>query len=313
MRNGKRFTIATMTAALALAAGVIGVGPAHAGSSSKGKLNTTSSSPDPAKTKGKVEFKSRGGADGKFQIVANKLAPNTSYDVVVNGIRVASVVTNKGGTGKIQFSTRPRAGKQALLGFDPRGASVSLRDADGDDVLEGSVPHPVVKTGDLGKVGCCVPDDGGSECEDRTPERCTAEGGTPTATGSCLPDPCGGIGDVNGDGEDDDDEAEVLCCIPGADASTNDDPEVECEDVKTSVECASSGGVLLAATSCDGNPCSPTPPSEVSACCVPDDDDSGEVDCEIRTPDRCTNRGGTPVPGVTVCAVDTCPGGSGED
>src|SRR5215469_5495194 len=38
---------------------------------------------------------------------------------------------------------------------------------------------------------CCVTDDSGTECEDRTPDECAAQGGTPSATGTCSPDPCG--------------------------------------------------------------------------------------------------------------------------
>lgn len=310
MRRNESNRNALLAAAALALAGLVVAAPAVAGSKSKAKLNTTSASPDPVKTKGKVDFKSRGGADGKFLVVVNKLAPSTSYDVVVDGVRVASVVTNKGGTAKALFMTRPKRGKQLLLGFNPRGAQVSIRNEDGEDVLEGEVPVPEVKPSDAGKVGCCVPDDGGEECEDRTPDACAAEGGTLTATGGCLPDPCAGVGDLNEDGEDDDeDEDEVLCCQPASDASTNDDPEVDCEDVSTSAECAAGGGVLLQVDSCDPDPCSPTPPADVSACCVPDDDGSGEIDCEVRTLDRCLSRGGTPVPGVAACAVDTCPGG----
>lgn len=39
-------------------------------------------------------------------------------------------------------------------------------------------------------VRCCVPDDGGTECEDRTPAECAARGGVNLGPGSCSPDPC---------------------------------------------------------------------------------------------------------------------------
>ena len=36
-------------------------------------------------------------------------------------------------------------------------------------------------------VVCCLPDDSGPECEDRTAAQCAAEGGVNLGAGSCLP------------------------------------------------------------------------------------------------------------------------------
>ncbi|MFM7142700.1 MAG: hypothetical protein ACKO2K_12395, partial [Alphaproteobacteria bacterium] len=276
---------------------------ARAGSSSKGDLKPAAASPG---VKGKVVFQGKGGSKARFQVVANKLAPTSPYDVVVGGVKVGSMTSNKGGSAKAKFSTQPKPGKETLLGFDPRGASISIRTPDGDEVMLGDVPEPIVKSSDAGKVACCVPDDdGGAECEDRTPERCALEGGTLAPTDSCLPDPCGGSPDVNGDGEsDDEDEGEILCCLPGADAATSDDPEVECEDV-SAVECATQGGTVLEATSCDASPCAPSAPTSKIVCCVPDE---GAYECEDRTADRCTSLGGTVMDGVADCSADPCAG-----
>lgn len=41
-----------------------------------------------------------------------------------------------------------------------------------------------------GDIRCCVPDDAGPECEDRTPAECAARGGVNLGAGSCSPNPC---------------------------------------------------------------------------------------------------------------------------
>ncbi len=53
-------------------------------------------------------------------------------------------------------------------------------------------PAPSVTSspGDDGDIRCCVPDDGGTECEDRTPSECAQRGGTNLGPGSCDPNPC---------------------------------------------------------------------------------------------------------------------------
>ena len=55
-----------------------------------------------------------------------------------------------------------------------------------------STPSPTVTSspGD-DDIRCCVADDDGPECEDRTPSECAARGGTNLGPGSCEPDPCG--------------------------------------------------------------------------------------------------------------------------
>lgn len=39
-------------------------------------------------------------------------------------------------------------------------------------------------------IRCCVPDDSGPECEDRTPAECASRGGVNLGEGSCTPNPC---------------------------------------------------------------------------------------------------------------------------
>jgi hypothetical protein len=39
-------------------------------------------------------------------------------------------------------------------------------------------------------VVCCLPDDSGPECEDRTADDCAAQGGTVIDATSCIGNPC---------------------------------------------------------------------------------------------------------------------------
>lgn len=53
------------------------------------------------------------------------------------------------------------------------------------------VPTVTSSPGDDDDIRCCVPDDDGPECEDRTPYECALRGGTNLGPGSCDPNPCG--------------------------------------------------------------------------------------------------------------------------
>ncbi len=238
---------------------------------------------DDASGTGKLQVK--GGSDGQLEVKVKKLARAAMYDVVVNGVRVGSIVTNRGGNGSIRFRSRPRSEKDLLLGFDPRGATVEIRDDNGVDVLDMEMPEGV--PGDPGDIVCCIPDDGGAECEDRTPDECTAAGGTASTATSCLPNPCADAAP----------EIDVTCCTP-------DDSGPECED-RSAAECAAEQGVVVEATSCTPNPCAPTPPAaETTQCCLPDD---AGFECDDRTPADCAAAGGTDM-GPGTCTPDPCAG-----
>src|SRR5262245_2383178 len=185
-----------------------------------GSLASTGVDPD---ARGKVKLAVRNLSDGKFEVKGQKLDPNATFDVLVDGVLVGQFTTTGGGTGRIRFRSRPRSPHDQLLGFDPRGALVVIRNAAGQDVL-------AVQLADSGAVGggdviCCIPDDQGPECEDRTPEECAMQGGTVSTATSCLPNPCAGVPPPAED---------VVCCIP-------DDTGPQCED-RTADECAAQGG-----------------------------------------------------------------------
>lgn len=247
-----------------------------------------------ANARGKAKLSLRGGSSGKFEVKASHLEPNQSYDVIVRGVKISTLQTSGGGSGRASFSTKP--GKHdSALGFDPRGAVVDVRDDSGDDVLVGDIPDDSV---DPAEVACCVAQNNGeAECEDMTADASTAVNGVSAGVASCLPDPCGSSSVP---------ESEIVCCT---NQTGDDEGASECED-QNEVECAAAGGMAVQATSCDPNHCAPTPPSAETACCVTKPV-TNEVECEVTTPESCTAQNGTAVAGGS-CSTDPCgTGGSG--
>jgi hypothetical protein len=268
-----------MMAALALASS--GVEARGRGDGERGTMTPTGVDPD---ARGRVKLKIRDASDGRFEVEVKKLDARASYDLLVDGVRVGAIVTSGGGAGRARFRSRPR-GKDELLGFDPRGALVSVRNGAGEDVLAIML---AARPSDDGDVVCCIPDDRGPECEDRTPAECEAAGGTVSTATSCLPDPCADVPPPPG--------GDVVCCIA-------DDSGPECED-RTPAECSAAGGVVVEAATCDPNPCQSTvpPPGGDIRCCLADDSGS---ECEDRTPAECAVEGGVNA-GAGVCASDAC-------
>jgi hypothetical protein len=234
---------------------------------------------------GRVRFTLRNDADGRLEIRVRGLAPDQTFDVLAGTVRIGTLRTTGGGSGALRFRSRPR-GRDVLLGFDPRGAVITIRDANGNDVLVAPLPT-TPNSNDASKVACCKADDGGSECEDRTVDECMAEGGVPAAAASCLPNPCDNAAPPPA--------TKVICCEP-------DDDGVECEDRKMA-DCAARGGTVVEATSCTPNPCVGVPPADVDIqCCLPDDSGS---ECEDRTPEQCAAQGGTNM-GPGTCNPNPC-------
>lgn len=268
----------------------------------KQDLTATAAVPDAT---GKARLAVRGSKKGKFSIVAAHLKGGKQYDVIVGGVKVGTLATTQGGKGRAGFSTRPRA-KDAVLGFDPRGDQVLVRDAeDGEDALVGDMPH-----GDPNEIACCVSDhDGEAECESMTPDECTAAGGMPvgvpggTTAASCLPNPCATTPPAGGG---------IVCCT---NATHDDESEAECEEVAAEADCATAGGTVVQAASCDPNPCAVTPPANVVACCTVENGDGqggGETECEVTSAEACTAAGGMAA-GAATCHPDPCGGSSGSD
>ena len=242
------------------------------------------------------------------------------FDLLVGGVRVGTLTTSRGGNGQLRFRSRPH-GHDLVLGVDPRGKDVLVRDADGHDVLSGHYPED---TEDAGKVACCdsstgalvARDEGGhgdhgdgdhddgdddddheAECRMRTPAECAEHGGR-VAGDSCLPDPCGTtIPPADA----------VRCCVPAED---DDDGEGATCVTLTQPQCMAVGGTMVSALTCDPNPCEPTPPAEPRIrCCEPDDDG---MECEHRTATECAARGGVALDAGS-CSPDPCGGPSGDD
>ena len=288
-----------ITMALVTGALFLGLGLAGANATVRVKLSLVRTAKAPARAKGLTKLVLKPGAKGKFGVTARRLAPFTTYDVIVRGVKLGTLTTNAGGTGKAKFSSTPRP-NETLLGVDPRGDQVVVRDEDtGDDELVGDEP-----AGDSAMGACCIATSGRdgeseSECEELSAADCTTAGGTPNAAGSCLPDPCA----TTPPAED------ILCCLSGSAQGgfIEEDPDVECEDVSTPAQCAAQGGTVVAGTSCDASPCAPTPPGSIVACCVPD---GNETECEELTPESCTAHNGT-ASAASSCDGNPCGGGSG--
>ena len=159
-----------------------------------------------------MRLKVRNASNGRLVVKAQKLVSSAPYEVLVDGVLVGRFTTTAKGIGRIRFRSRPRSAKDVLLGFDPRGALLVVRDDSGRDVLAVALAdngsrstdllHPAttaarVRGPDAGRVHgargdgvdrdvvstepvcggsppaggdviCCVPDDSGPECEDRT-------------------------------------------------------------------------------------------------------------------------------------------------
>lgn len=237
---------------------------------------------------GRAKLRIRTADDGRFELRVRDLDPGATYEVVFDDIRIAELVTDESGKARARFRSQPRSSSDQLLGFDPRGSILIVRNAAGEDVLAGDVPAGGNATDDT-KIACCVPDDDGTECEDRTAGECTDQGGTVSTAATCLPNPCDTTTPPSSD--------DVVCCIP-------DDSGPQCED-RTVAECSAAGGIVVVANSCLENPCAAIPPvDDDTRCCEPDD--SGNK-CEDRLPSECMARGGVDI-GAGICAIDSCAG-----
>ena len=212
------------TLVVTLAAGLAAGTSEAASSRAKTDLSPTAPASD---AKGRASALVKQFSEGRLRISARHLAPTASYELLVGGIKVGEIHTNRRGMGKARFAN-PKGRKDDLLGFDPRGEAIELRDPSGDDVLTGNMPTD----DDPAEVTCCIPHEGGAECEDRTETDCAAANGTVVTAGSCLPDPCGATPPPG---------VSTVCCIP-------DDSGPECDDLSQAA-CAMRGGVLVEATS----------------------------------------------------------------
>ncbi|MFN8546260.1 MAG: TMEM14 family protein [Candidatus Binatia bacterium] len=288
----RKGSVGLLVAGILVGAGLVaGLAMADGGPKIGTTLIATSAAP---RARGWASFILRGSSTGKFMVMAKRLAPNAVFDVVVGDVKVAQLTTNGRGNAKVRLRTSPRS-HDLLLGFDPRGDDVVVRDDQGRDCLVGSIPGET----DSASGACCLTRSHGAEshteCEDLTAAACTAAGGAPSTATSCVPDPC--TPPPTGD---------VVCCVAGsaAGAHLDDHCRVSCQDI-TVAECAAARGKVVPATSCDPNPCRPVPPAGQVGCCLTEDD--GDVECEHVTPERCAALGGSAA--GAFCAPALCGGG----
>src|SRR5262249_52420569 len=94
--------------------------PARASHPGQQTLTPTDTDQD---ARGRAQLVLRTDEDGKFDVIAKKLDPDQTFDVIVNGVKVGTLTTTGGGSGRARFRSRPRSGDDQLLGFDPRGVA----------------------------------------------------------------------------------------------------------------------------------------------------------------------------------------------
>jgi hypothetical protein len=281
--------VAVGAAVLALLCGT--AGNAAAGGKIRVKAGLTPTGVDPD-AQGQAGLGVRGTA-GMFDVKASRLDRRAGYDIVVKGVKVGTLRTNGGGSGHLRFRTNPTS-RDLVLGFDPRGVQLSVRNAGGHDVLVGTMPAATI---DPTATACCIPDgNGGSSCQELTSDACTTAGGAAQQAATCIPDPCAATPPP----------AATVCCT---NETGDDESESECED-HNAADCVAAGGMVVEASSCDPNPCAPVPPptGDAVACCVTHE---GENECEVITTEACTASGGTAMTGAT-CEPDPCASTSGS-
>jgi hypothetical protein len=222
-------------------------------------LTATAAAPDGA-SGNVIVVTAAHGAKTKVMLRVRGLEAHHGYDVVVDGEVVGSLTTNAHGSAHAVFGTMGQTKKfkkhVIALSFDPQAASIAVRDADtGEDVLVADLGTGGSANGAFACCNAHQGDDGSAECEVKTPDECTAEGGTPNDATSCDPNPCP--------------PPPIVCCVPEGSATgaftrdddnegdDDDDDAVQraCVEGTTADQCTAQGGKVVSATSCDPNPC----------------------------------------------------------
>src|SRR6187200_2244523 len=72
---------------------------------SKQAFVATPGDPD---ARGSAAFVLASASQGSFKVKVKRLDPNASFALIVNGVQVATLATNRGGKAQVSFRTRPR-------------------------------------------------------------------------------------------------------------------------------------------------------------------------------------------------------------
>src|SRR2546427_13197789 len=75
-----------------------------------------------ADARGGTRLVLRTASEGRFDVTVRRLPGDAVFEVLVDGVKVGTLVTSSGGRGRLRFPTRPRP-RDHLVGFDPRGAA----------------------------------------------------------------------------------------------------------------------------------------------------------------------------------------------
>src|SRR5215813_11593329 len=88
----------------------------------------------------------RSGLDGTLLVTVRNLDARTTYEIVIDGVRIGTLTTNAAGRGRARFRTQP-LGHDQLLGVDPRGQPIAVHALTGTDELTGVVPQHIEHAG----------------------------------------------------------------------------------------------------------------------------------------------------------------------
>lgn len=251
-------------------------------------LVPTDAAPSHARGRAQVVV-SPGRGGSKLLVLVHGLAARERFEITADGVRIGSLQTTRGGNGLALFSSRASIRgrlRPRLLGFDPRGVSLAVVNANGEEVLVGKLPG-----GSSERIACCITQNEASECARVTAALCASVGGTATEQSACAPDPCAPP------------PGDVVCCLPGSAEGAVVDGTIQCDANLAPAACVHAGGTVIHATSCTPNPCEPLPPPERARCCLPDGDG---VVCEDRRPLDCVHAGGKPIRAES-CDPNPCP------
>src|SRR4029077_1376062 len=93
----------------------------------------TATTAAPAGARGRATVRVRND-DGRLTVVAKDVGRDTTFDVILDGVKIGTLTTTGGGNGHARLRTQPR-GHAQLLCSDPRGKMTILRSADGDALV----------------------------------------------------------------------------------------------------------------------------------------------------------------------------------
>ena len=82
------------------------------------------------------------GRDGRVLVRVEGLTPNTTFQLLSNGVHVADLTTNAAGRGRLRFRSGRHGRHELQLNFDPAGGPLVITDQAGTSVLTTQARDP---------------------------------------------------------------------------------------------------------------------------------------------------------------------------